>query len=63
MTKYKNKIRCKKCGTILESKHRHDFQECKCGVFVDGGLDYHNVGWPSGDPEDWIEHIKEEVDE
>ena len=37
----KNKIRCKKCGDIIESKYRHDYKECKCGaVAVDGGHDY-----------------------
>jgi len=36
-----NKIRCKKCGDIIESTHRHDFKICKCGaVAVDGGHDY-----------------------
>ena len=36
-----NKIKCKKCGDIIESKHRHDFKICKCGaVAVDGGHDY-----------------------
>lgn len=36
-----NKIRCKKCGDIIESKHRHDFVTCKCGaVSVDGDHDY-----------------------
>lgn len=36
-----NKIRCKKCGDIIESTHRHDFKFCKCGaVAVDGGRDY-----------------------
>ena len=36
-----NAIRCKKCGEIIESKHRHDFKFCKCGtVAVDGGHDY-----------------------
>ena len=36
-----NKIRCKKCGDIIESTHRHDFKFCKCGaVAVDGGKDY-----------------------
>lgn len=33
------KIKCKKCGKILESKHRHDFQMCDCGTYVDGGND------------------------
>ena len=36
-----NKIRCKKCDTVLESKHRHDFKWCKCeAVAVDGGTAY-----------------------
>lgn len=36
-----NKIRCKKCGDIIESEDRHDFKFCKCGaVAVDGGKDY-----------------------
>ena len=36
-----NKIKCKKCGDIIESAHRHDFKFCKCGaVAVDGGHDY-----------------------
>lgn len=37
----KNKIMCRKCGEIIESKYRHDFQTCKCGACsVDGGHDY-----------------------
>ena len=36
-----NKIKCNKCGDIIESTHRHDFKFCKCGaVGVDGGHDY-----------------------
>ena len=36
-----NKIKCKKCGDIIESKSVHDFKRCKCGaVAVDGGHDY-----------------------
>ena len=36
-----NKIRCKKCGDIIESKSVHDFVTCKCGaVSVDGGHNY-----------------------
>ena len=36
-----NKIKCNKCGDIIESTHRHDFKFCKCGaVAVDGGYDY-----------------------
>jgi DNA-directed RNA polymerase subunit RPC12/RpoP len=41
-----SKIKCLECGKILESKHRHDFQECKCSnqTFVDGGQDYCRIG-------------------
>lgn len=36
-----NKIRCKHCGDIIESKSVHDYKQCSCGaVSVDGGLDY-----------------------
>ena len=36
-----NKIRCKRCGDIIESKTAHDFKFCKCGVVaVDGGKEY-----------------------
>ena len=34
-----NKIRCRKCGDIIESKSVHDFRSCKCGsVAVDGKM-------------------------
>lgn len=33
-----NKCQCRKCGDIIESKHRHDFVSCRCGaIFTDGG--------------------------
>lgn len=36
-----NKCQCRKCGDIIESKHRHDFVSCKCGaIFTDGGKSY-----------------------
>ena len=42
----RNRIRCCGCNTILESKHRHDFRDCRCdlGTFVDGGIAYVRVG-------------------
>lgn len=42
MTKIiKNAIQCKLCGEVIESKHVHDFVQCKCGACaVDGGDDY-----------------------
>ena len=52
-----NKIRCKKCGDIIESKHRHDFVTCKCGaVSVDGGHDYLKRSGNYEDCEELIEY-------
>lgn len=41
-----NKIKCLECGEELESKYRHDFQECHCKnrAFTDGGNDYMRIG-------------------
>lgn len=40
-----NRIRCKKCGDIIESMSVHDFKRCKCGnCFVDGGHEYYRAG-------------------
>lgn len=37
----KNAIQCKLCGEVFESKHVHDFVQCKCGACaVDGGHEY-----------------------
>lgn len=36
-----NKIKCKKCGDVIESKNTNDYKRCSCGaVAVDGGKDY-----------------------
>lgn len=36
-----NKVKCKKCGNIIESKTTNDLKRCSCGaVAVDGGKDY-----------------------
>ena len=41
-----NKIKCNHCGDIIESKGRHDFVTCSCGVCsVDGGHDYLRRGF------------------
>lgn len=56
----RNRIRCKTCDDIIESKYGHDFKYCKCGkVFVDGGLEYCRYGYPGGDVDDWIEMMAE----
>lgn len=47
----RNRIKCKKCGEIIESKTVHDFVRCSCGaVATDGGLEYMHV---SGNVDDW----------
>lgn len=48
-----NRIKCNKCGDIIESTHRHDFKGCSCkSVFVDGGHDYLRR---VGNREDWTD--------
>ena len=38
-TQTRHAIQCKKCLDTVESKHRHDFKQCSCGlVGVDGGI-------------------------
>lgn len=51
-----NKAKCRECGDVVESKHRHDFRHCSCGaIAVDGGREYiRRVGWP-----DKIEELSE----
>lgn len=40
----RNRGKCKSCGDIIESFHRYDYVECKCGkIAVDGGNDYFGV--------------------
>lgn len=46
----RNAARCKKCGDVIESKHRHDFVTCSCGALsVDGGKDYLKRAFISAD--------------
>ena len=36
-----NKCQCARCLNIIESRHKHDFVQCKCGaIFTDGGTEY-----------------------
>ena len=54
-----NKIKCKKCGDVIESKSVHDFKFCKCkSVAVDGGHDYLRR---LGQLEDWEDLSEYEV--
>lgn len=37
----RNRARCRKCGSIIESTSVHDRQTCACGaITVDGGREY-----------------------
>ena len=37
----RNAAYCKKCDTVIESTHVHDFRWCPCkSIFVDGGKEY-----------------------
>ncbi len=41
-----NRIRCNRCGDVIESEYRHDFKPCRCGlVYVDGGHAYLRRGF------------------
>ena len=49
----RNAAMCRRCGDVIESRHRHDFVECSCkSIFVDGGTDYIRQG---GDPAIFID--------
>lgn len=65
MTKIiENKIQCKKCKEIIESKTRHDAVWCSCGsVGVDGGHFYAKRMFKDSE-DDYIELlVEEEIDE
>ena len=54
-----NRIKCLKCGDIIESFTVHDFKGCSCGACcVDGGTDYLRHG---GNREDW-EDLSETIE-
>lgn len=51
-----NRVKCKHCGDIITSKHRHDYQMCKCGkVSVDGGTAYLRRGFQTSPDTDYEE--------
>lgn len=44
------KVKCKKCGDVIQSMSLHDMKWCKCGaIAVDGGRHYLRL---LGEPED-----------
>ena len=51
-----NKIQCKHCGEIIESKHIHEFVTCKCETCsVDGGHYHLSRSYKNSPTEDYIE--------
>ena len=58
-----NKAKCLRCGDIIESKHRHDYVECRCGsIFVDGGKEYLRRGYLEKSGDCFVE-LSEFIDE
>lgn len=48
-----NRIKCKKCGDVIECVTVHDFKFCRCQtVAVDGGHEYFRRVGNCGDWED-----------
>ncbi len=40
----KNRAKCKKCHSIIESFHRFDYVKCSCeSIAISGGLDTYEV--------------------
>jgi len=53
----RNAARCRRCDTVIESKHRHDWVACECqAIFVDGGLTYLRAGGNNHDFESLVEY-------
>jgi hypothetical protein len=47
----RSRAQCLSCGDVVESVHRHDFVQCRCGaLFLDGGTSY--VRWGAKDMQD-----------
>lgn len=50
----RNRCQCNVCKDTIESTHRHDWVQCRCGrIFTDGGKDYIRRGCQ--DPSDIID--------
>ena len=61
-----NRIQCKHCGEIIESKNVHDFVCCKCGACaVTGGKYYLSRSFKTSQKRDFIElsEVEEADDE
>ena len=53
-------FRCRKCGVTRVSLHRHDWVDCRCGNFIDGGFDYGRRGGNFKDMESLLLYLKVE---
>lgn len=59
-----NRIKCLKCGDVIESEYRHDYKTCRCGACaVDGGHDYLRRGGKIGDWEEMNEIQESKTDQ
>ena len=58
----RNRIKCKKCGEIIESTSRHGFKSCGA-VAVDGGKDYLRRVGSKEDYEELVEYEGSDDDE
>lgn len=60
----RNAARCRLCGSVIESRTRHDLQRCHCGViFVDGGKDILRAGVEAGYPISTLHSLSEVEDD
>ena len=57
----RNAVKCLVCNSILESKYRHNYVQCRCPneVATDGGLDYQGI---SAKDLDLVENLCEYVE-
>jgi hypothetical protein len=56
----RNAAKCKHCGDVIESVHRHHFVMCSCEkISVDGGLEYTSYSFPDMPIENHIEILAE----
>jgi hypothetical protein len=41
-----NRVKCRECGEVITSYHRHDYKTCGCEneTMVDGGTEYQRCG-------------------
>lgn len=53
-----NAAKCLHCGSVIQSRFRHEYVSCKCGaVSVDGGTSYVKRGGEAGS---WLDILTDE---